>query len=144
MPDLKPLTSAEAVVADYQASGVSVDCHPMELVRQNLDSAGVLSCGEIAGVEAGRRIRIGGLVTHRQRPHTARGTIFLSLEDETGYVNVVCAPGLWKRFRKVGLTEAALVVRGVVERAPGGASALVADKLEALPVPVADRSRDFR
>ncbi len=144
VPDLKPLTSAEAVVADYQASGVSVDCHPMELVRQNLDSAGVLSCGEIAGVEAGRRIRIGGLVTHRQRPHTARGTIFLSLEDETGYVNVVCAPGLWKRFRKVGLTEAALVARGVVERAPGGASALVADKLEALPVPVAGRSRDFR
>ena len=144
IPDLQPLTPVEAVVADYQASGVSVDGNPMEFVRRKLDSAGVLPCGKVASVEAGRRIRVGGLVTHRQRPHTAKGTIFLSLEDETGYANVVCAPGLWKRFRKVGLTEAALVVRGVVERAPGGASALVADKLEALPVPVAGRSRDFR
>ena len=57
-----------------------------------------------------------GLVTHRQRPPTARGVVFLSLEDETGMVNVICPPPVWERHRRVAVTAPALVVRGRIER----------------------------
>lgn len=86
---------------------------------------------------------MGGVVTHRQRPKTASGITFLSLEDETGLLNVVCSVGLWQRYRRVARTSAALVVRGTLERADGVTN-LVADALEPLSLAVPSRSRDFR
>lgn len=143
IPQLKPLTERERLVTDYRTTGVSVDRHPMSMLRDQLDAHGVVHCSDVSDVELGRRIRVAGIVTHRQRPHTAKGTIFLSLEDETGLANVICSPPLWQKFRQIALTERALAVRGIVEK-QDGACAVVADKLEACPVPVAARSRDFR
>ncbi|MDO5050042.1 MAG: error-prone DNA polymerase [Actinomycetaceae bacterium] len=143
VPKLAPLTRVEQVVTDYETTGVSVDVHPVQMVRPQLDRYGVVPCARVIDVDSGRRIRVAGVVTHRQRPHTARGTIFLSLEDESGLANVICSPQLWQRFKRTALTEAALVVRGTVEK-QDGACAVVADKLEPLPVPVAAKSRDFR
>ncbi|GAA1877025.1 error-prone DNA polymerase [Pseudonocardia ailaonensis] len=90
------------------------------------------------------RVLVGGLVTHRQRPATARGVTFVNLEDESGMLNVTCSEGLWARYRSVALGSAALLVRGRLERSPEGVLNLVADRLQRLPLTVAVRSRDFR
>ena len=88
-----------------------------------------------------------GLVTHRQRPPTARGVVFLGLEDETGMVNVICPPQVWERHRRMAAVAPALLVRGRVERT-GGAVNLVADALRPLRPPsfagAVVPSRDFR
>jgi error-prone DNA polymerase len=89
-------------------------------------------------------VLVGGLVTHRQRPATARGVTFLNLEDESGMLNVTCSEGLWARYRSVALGSAALLVRGRLERSPEGVLNLVADRLQRLPLAVAVKSRDFR
>ncbi|MDO5034679.1 MAG: error-prone DNA polymerase [Actinomycetaceae bacterium] len=143
IPGLAPLSEVEQVVADYESTGVSVDAHPVQFVREKLERASVLPCSDLSSIDEGRRVRVAGVVTHRQRPHTAQGTVFLSLEDETGVANVVCGAKLWEKYRTVGLTQRALVVRGMVEKGDG-AIALVADKLEPLWVPTATSSRDFR
>jgi error-prone DNA polymerase len=89
------------------------------------------------------RVLVGGIVTHRQRPATARGVTFITLEDETGMLNVTCSPGLWARYRKVARTSPALLVRGMLERADRVIN-LNADRLTPLTVPVRAASRDFR
>ncbi|HEY8451878.1 MAG TPA: OB-fold nucleic acid binding domain-containing protein, partial [Natronosporangium sp.] len=99
--------------------------------------------GRLGEVEPGRRIRVGGVVTHRQRPATAGGITFMNLEDETGMLNVTCSPGLWQRYRKVARTSPAVVVRGVLERAEGVTN-LRADRIDPLAVPTRTTSRDFR
>jgi error-prone DNA polymerase len=89
-------------------------------------------------------VTVGGVVTHRQRPATASGITFLSLEDETGLVNVVVSRGCWEHHRTVALTAPALLVRGRLEATEGVVN-VVAERLEPLPLPVqAARSRDFR
>ena len=98
---------------------------------------------DVPGAGSGTRVRVAGVVTHRQRPATASGVTFLSLEDETGILNVICSAGLWQRYRKVVRGSAALVVRGTVEHADGVTN-LMADQVSELSLRVASRSRDFR
>ncbi|MEP7763201.1 error-prone DNA polymerase [Sanguibacter sp. 25GB23B1] len=142
-PMLPGMTEIETSVADVWATGVSVDSYPTQYVRTSLEAAGVLTVGATFTHEDGRRIAVAGVVTHRQRPGTARGVTFLSIEDETGMLNVICSPGLWQRFRRVARTSAALVVRGRIERADG-ATNLVAEHLAPLSLQVRTSSRDFR
>jgi error-prone DNA polymerase len=82
-------------------------------------------------------------VTHRQRPATASGTVFVNLEDETGLINVICSPQVWDRHRRVARTSQALLVRGVLERAEGVIN-VVADRIEPLRLAAPAKSRDFR
>ena len=91
----------------------------------------------------GSRVLVGGVVTHRQRPATARGTTFINLEDETGLINVVCSKGCWARYRRVARGAPALLVRGRLEKAEGVIN-VVAERIELLPVAGDVRSRDFR
>jgi error-prone DNA polymerase len=91
----------------------------------------------------GSAVVVGGLVTHRQQPESARGVVFLNLEDETGMANVICPPQVWARYRRAGAASAALLVHARVERASGVVS-LVATRLRPLEVTAAPRSRDFR
>ena len=88
--------------------------------RASWTAAGALPIAQLGRVEAGTRIRVGGIVTHRQRPATAGGVTFVNLEDETGMLNVTCSPGLWQRYRRVARTSAALVVRGRLEKSRRG------------------------
>jgi error-prone DNA polymerase len=143
-PPLPGMTEAEVTIADVWATGISPDSHPIEHLRAGLAAGGAVPITALAGVEDGTRVRVGGLVTHRQRPATAGGVTFLNLEDETGMLNVVCSPGLWTRHRRVAMGGPALVVRGRLERSPEGVLNLVADRLERLSLKVAVRSRDFR
>lgn len=131
-PPLPAMTPVEETAADIWATGLSPTSHPIQHLRAGLERLGVLPAAALATVPHGGRVRVAGVVTHRQRPATAGGTTFLNLEDETGMVNVICSPGLWARHRRVARAAPALVVRGTVERAQGAVN-LVADRLEALP-----------
>ena len=142
-PMLPGMSEVETAVADVWATGVSTDSYPTQYVRPGLRRAGVVTVAEAFEHEAGRRVAVGGVVTHRQRPGTAGGVTFLSIEDETGLLNVICTPGLWQRFRRVARSSPALVVRGRLERADG-ATNLLAEHLAPLSLQVTSRSRDFQ
>jgi error-prone DNA polymerase len=97
----------------------------------------------LADLADGARVAVGGVVTHRQRPATAAGTTFLSMEDETGLINVVVSKGCWARHRRVARDAVALVVKGRLEK-HDGAMNVVAERLLPLHVGAAPSSRDFR
>ncbi len=143
-PTLPGLELVEEATADVWATGVSVDSYPTQFVRPGLDEAGVLRVADTYRdpVPAGR-VAVAGVVTHRQRPGTAQGVTFLSLEDETGLLNVICSAGLWQRFRRTARTSKALVVRGRLER-NDDATNLLAEHLAPLSLRVRTTSRDFR
>jgi error-prone DNA polymerase len=142
-PMLPGMDEIETSVADVWATGVSTESFPTQFARINLDAAGVHPIAGLSRVETGMRVEVAGVVTHRQRPGTARGVTFLSLEDETGLLNVICSPGLWSRHRRVARTSAAMVVRGTIERADGVTN-LMADRLEPLVLRVPSSSRDYQ
>jgi error-prone DNA polymerase len=142
-PQLPGMSPIELSAADLWATGLSASSHPVEFLRERLDTLGAVSSDGLATVEPGARVLVGGIVTHRQRPATASGTTFLSLEDETGIINVICSPGVWARYRRAARTAAALLVRGRLERAEGVIN-VVADQLHPFQTGFATRSRDFR
>jgi error-prone DNA polymerase len=142
-PQLPGMSGPEETVADLWATGIAVGAHPTEHVRAVLDERGVLTAEQLRTAPTDERVLVGGVVTHRQRPATASGMVFLNLEDETGLVNVICSAGLWARYRRIARTSPALVVRGTLERIDGVIN-VVADKLEVMPLVAATKSRDFR
>jgi len=141
-PVLPAMTPAEETVADLWATGV-FGTHPLRHIRPLLEDQGVATMAALATAPAGGTVVVGGLVTHRQRPPTAGGVVFLSLEDETGMANVICPPQVWERYRRVGAESGALLISGRVERTEG-ATNLVATRLRRLRVAAAPPSRDFR
>lgn len=142
-PTLPGMEAVDRLVADVWATGLSPESHPARFIRPRLDAIGAVPIARLGRVEPGQRVRVGGIVTHRQRPATAGGVTFLNLEDETGMLNVTCSPGLWQRYRRVARTSAALVVRGRLQRHEGVIN-LTADRLDAIEPPVSPASRDFR
>ena len=142
-PTLPGMGEVDKLIADVWATGLSPDAHPAQFIREELNREGALAIARLGEVEAGTRIRVGGIVTHRQRPATAGGVTFMNLEDETGMLNVTCSPGLWQRYRRVARGSAALIVRGRLEKAEGVLN-LIADRLEAVTPPISPASRDFR
>jgi error-prone DNA polymerase len=123
---------------------MSPDSHPIQFARDHLEANGVLSSAQLPTTAAGRRVRVGGMVTHRQRPATAQGVVFLNLEDETGLINVVCPQTVWVRYRRVARAAPALVVEGRLERSEGVIN-LLAERMWSLRIPASPlRSRDFR
>jgi len=143
-PLLPVLSSTERLAYDIWSTGISPDDHPISQARAALTARGVSPISELARAETGRRIYAGGAVTHRQRPQTAGGIIFMNLEDETGMLNVVVSTGVWNRYRRLARESPALVVRGILERSPEGIINVVADRFEELPLQTRTRSRDFR
>jgi error-prone DNA polymerase len=142
-PQLPGMTDREVATADLWATGVAPDGHPTRFIRHELERLGVVTAAGLAAIEPDRRVLVGGVVTHRQRPATAAGTTFLNLEDETGLINVVVSQGCWSRYRRVARTAPAMLIRGKLERAEGVTN-VIADKLEPLPLSATVPSRDFR
>ncbi len=142
-PTLPGMEAVELMVADVWATGLSPDAHPAQFARSFLDRIGAVPIARLHSIEHGRRVFVGGIVTHRQRPATAGGITFVNLEDETGMLNVTCSQGLWQRYRRVARMSSALVVRGILERVEGVIN-LRADHLAPLVLPVRPASRDFR
>jgi error-prone DNA polymerase len=107
---------AQDVLADYNAIGVPMHAHPLALLRTQLGQFKVVTAAQLRSYPNGRLARASGLVTHRQRPSTAKGTVFVTLEDETGAVNVIVWPNLVETFRKELLNAQLMTIYGVWQR----------------------------
>jgi error-prone DNA polymerase len=114
--DPQELEGAERIFLDYLATGICVDGHPMEHMRARLDALGVASSRDLATHASGARIVVAGLVVARQHPVTAKGTVFVLLEDEYGYLNVIVPRGLYQENREVVRHAPFLAVEGRIER----------------------------
>ncbi|NLD76707.1 MAG: error-prone DNA polymerase [Acidimicrobiales bacterium] len=142
-PALPGMDERETSHADLWATGIAPHGHPTRFVRGELDRLGVVPAADLAARNHQSRVLVGGVVTHRQRPATAGGTTFLSVEDETGLVNVVVSKGCWVRHRRLVQTAPALLIRGRLETAEGVTN-VVAETISLLPLTATVRSRDFR
>ncbi len=143
LPVLPPL---EEVIADYQTTGLSLRNHPLAFFRKALEARGIITAQQLAEVPNDRRYKVAGLVLLRQRPQTANGITFVSLEDETGIANLVIRADVWEHFRQVARTAVVLIARGLLER-QNEVIHLVVDHLEDLSPLLANvepHSRDFR
>ena len=143
-PLLPVLTDAEQTSLDLWTTGVATGTHPLALLRDSLDARGVARSDLARGAQNGSTVEVAGLVTHRQRPGTAAGVTFLTLEDESGTVNVVVWAKTWQAHRLVAQSAPAMIVRGVADRSPEGVFNVIAHGFEPLPAPQAVASRDFR
>jgi error-prone DNA polymerase len=141
-PPLPAMTPVEETLADLWATS-TYGTHPVAHIRAALQARQVLTAVAIRSAPHGSDGAVAGLVTHRQRPPTARGVVFISLEDETGLVNVICPPQVWERHRRMATDAPALLIQGRIERT-GGAVNLVAAALRPLRVAATVPSRDFR
>jgi error-prone DNA polymerase len=135
---LVPMTPAERVVADYLGTGLTIGPHPMALRRAELALRGVLRASDLPAQRAGRRVRIAGAVITRQRPGTAKGFCFLTLEDETGISNVIVRPDLFDAQRTVIVREPFIVVEGMLQQQEGVTS-VRAERVTAMAPPTRER-----
>jgi error-prone DNA polymerase len=110
---LKPMTLRERVRADYETMNLTTGPHPMKLLRESLPN--VWRASDLAQARRGATVQVAGNVICRQRPGTAKGFVFISLEDETGVSNAIVEPELFERFRLVITEEAFLLIEGEVQ-----------------------------
>jgi error-prone DNA polymerase len=125
------------MIADYATTGLTVDRHPLRLLRSGLTERGIVSSADLDDLPHGAHVRVGGIVVARQRPGTAKGVVFLLLEDETGTVNVIIPPKVYARDRLTVRTEPLVVVEGALERfaSAGGAINLLVKRIAPLDAP---------
>jgi error-prone DNA polymerase len=142
---IRPASEADDLRADYAATGLTLGRHPVAMIRNQLRQRRVKTAQQLLGLKHGSHARACGLITMRQRPMTANGTIFLTLEDETGHVNVVVWQRLWEHQRGIILNASLIAVDGVME-SDGEVYHLIARRLHdfgALAKGLKTRSRDF-
>jgi error-prone DNA polymerase len=128
-PALPVMSTGEHVIADYRHTGFSIRAHPCALLRDKFAAARIMPIAAANAARDGARVRIGGLVTVRQRPGTAKGTVFITLEDETGIGNLIVWPGLVETFRHEIIHASLLIVDAKLQRSPEGVTHLVAERL---------------
>jgi error-prone DNA polymerase len=144
-PSLSAPTEGENLVADYASTGLTLGRHPLALLRPRLARMRFVAADEIKLLPSGSPVRAAGIVTGRQRPGTASGVVFVTLEDETGYINVIVWRDLTERQRRELLGARLMGVEGVIER-EGEVIHLVAKRLSdhsALLGQITTPSRDF-
>lgn len=145
-PDIPEAAEGEAVVLDYRATGLTLRSHPLALLRPRLHRTGALTASQLLRVADGARVIACGLVTVRQQPETAKGVLFLSLEDETGPIQVICWPNVKEQYRQVLAQAGLLLVKGRWQ-CRGEARSLVAGGFEDLTSMMAQLSipsRNYR
>lgn len=143
LPSLPTMSKEEELRADLEMTIATDAPHPLAYYRQRLTAQGILSARTVKTLAHGTKVRVAGIITHRQRPATAGGITFLSLEDESGILNVLCSPGMWKRYQKVLATAHAIIIAGRIERV-GDAYNLVAEQCEEFHLPAAVPARNYR
>ena len=112
---LQPMTHEERLVADFHGTGLTVGPHPMAFRRAEMNALGIRRACDLAHIPNGQHVRIGGCVIARQRPGTARGFVFLSLEDETGISNAIITPDLLQKNRILVISERFLLIEGTLQ-----------------------------
>jgi error-prone DNA polymerase len=130
---LSEMKADERLAADFAGTGVTLGPHPMALRRRMLAQAGVVRAADLRQRPDGVTVRVAGSVIVRQRPGTAKGFVFLSLEDETGIANVIVTPGLFARHRLVLVTAPVLLVEGILQSQDGVLS-VRAHRVRPIPV----------
>jgi error-prone DNA polymerase len=143
-PPLPQMTEPEQLIADMWATSMTTDVYPTALIRPRLAALGIVAVRDLKAIENKTRVTIGGVVTHRQRPATARGVTFLNIEDETGMVNVIVDEVVWQRHRRVARESGGLLIRGMLEHTKDGVLNVIAERIERLHLGLHTRSRDFR
>ena len=142
---LSEMTISERLIADYTGTGVTVGPHPLAFRRKELAMRGVVPAIELPRVRQGRRIRTAGMVITRQRPGTAKGFVFLTLEDETGISNIIIRPDLYAADRLTVVESSFLIVEGILQN-QDGVTSITAErmsKLDGMPDEAAIDSHDF-
>jgi len=139
-------TEYEEVLADYRTNGLTLRSHPISFFREQLNAYKVLRSEQLATERVGRQVRVAGLVLVRQRPGTASGITFVTLEDETGVANLVVRPDVWERYRHTARGATAMIAHGRLERQGIVIHVLVnrLDDLRELTPQMESQSRDFR
>lgn len=114
-PMLAPPTEGQDILADYVSTGLTLGRHPVALIREHLQRRGVITAEKTWEMRNGQHVHVAGLVTHRQRPQSAKGTVFATLEDETGMTNVIVWPDLVDRQHRTLLRSSLLGIKGKVQ-----------------------------
>jgi error-prone DNA polymerase len=141
---LDPMTTAERLGADYGGTGLTIGRHPMHFRRAEMDALGVTRAGDLPALRNGRLVKVAGAVIVRQRPGTAKGIVFISLEDETGIFNTVVMPDVFDQYRLTIVTEPYLLIDGKIQNVDGVIHVLARRVQRVEPqAPVAE-SHDFR
>jgi len=135
-PALRELSGWESMLADYGTAGMTVNTHPLRLLRERLP-AGARTSRDLEQLQHGTRVQVGGLVVARQRPGTAKGIVFLLLEDELGTINLIVSARVYESHRLTVRTEPLMLVEGKLERlaAGGGVMNVVVDHVESIAAP---------
>lgn len=144
--NLPAMTQIHEVDADYQTIGLSLRAHPVSFLRPRLERHGIVRAVDLNLLEVDRRYKVAGLVLLRQRPATAKGITFMTLEDETGTTNLVVHVNVWERFRPIARQASAIIAQGLLQRQHDVVH-LVVDRLEDLTKmlgEIKNVSRDFR
>jgi error-prone DNA polymerase len=145
-PALRGLSAWESMLADYSSTGLTVDAHPLALLRARLPD-GLVTSRELSVLRHGTRVRVGGMVVARQRPGTANGIVFLLLEDEHGTINLIVPAPVYERHRLIVRTEPLVMAEGKLERLPaaGGAINVLVDQVQPIAAPdhIAAEVKDF-
>ncbi|MEP3480323.1 MAG: error-prone DNA polymerase [Fuerstiella sp.] len=145
-PELPTLSARDDVVQDYSTAGLSVKKHPVSFLRNQLTELRAITSADLADHPVDRRVKVAGLVLMRQRPQTAAGITFVTLEDETGVANLVVYPNVWQRFRQAARFSSVMMASGRLQR-EGDVIHVVCDRLDDvsdLLDKLGSRSRDFR
>jgi error-prone DNA polymerase len=139
------MSVGEEVAADFRFTGVSTGPHPLSFLRKKLAAERVVPAAQLAGVPDGRRVRVAGLVIVRQRPLTAKGLVFFTIEDETGFANALVTAADFEHHRRLLVSAQALILEGTVQNHEGVIS-LRADHFSPLQSSEirAEISHDFR
>lgn len=127
---LPEMAASEHVIADYETTRLSLKGHPLQYLREGLAAEGVSTCRAVQEGADGRRMKVAGVVTVRQRPGSAKGVVFLTIEDETGIANIVVWPKIMKTFRREVMGARLIHIEGRIQRSPEGVVHLVAAKLQ--------------
>jgi error-prone DNA polymerase len=139
---LAPMNTDERLWADYRGTGLTVGRHPMAYRRTEMNALGVIPAAGLARVSDGRIVRIAGSVIVRQRPGTANGFVFLSMEDETGIMNAIITPPIFDRYKLAVLSDPFLIIDGVLQNLDGVIS-VKAGRISSLRAGAAADSHDF-
>ncbi|HNB24539.1 MAG TPA: error-prone DNA polymerase, partial [Candidatus Melainabacteria bacterium] len=131
--DVPPMSALEEVVADFRTLGLSTGPHPMTFYREWARNEGIKSCLDLSQSEHGRVMSVAGGVICRQRPETAKGFVFITLEDETGVANIIVNPKVFNEFRHLIMRTSFMAVKGKLQLEEGVAN-ILAEKFEKLPV----------
>ncbi|MCA9280478.1 MAG: error-prone DNA polymerase [Phycisphaeraceae bacterium] len=145
---LPPIAPLSRTIHDYATTGLSLKPHPLAYLRSHLDALGVATSRELADEDRsphGRRVRVAGIVLVRQRPGTASGIVFITMEDETGIANLILRPKVYKRFRSAARHAVVILAHGTVERQGSVVHVMTrrVESIDDLVTGIATRTRNF-